>query len=35
MKEYIKYIYLLLFVSLFAAEVHAQVIHITGDVSKR
>ena len=34
MKEYIKYIYLLLFVSLFAAEVHAQVIHITGDVSK-
>ena len=34
MKKYIKYIYLLLFVFLFATEVHAQVIHITGNVSK-
>lgn len=34
MKEYIKYICLLLFVSLFATEMHAQVIHITGNVSK-
>ena len=34
MKAFIKYIYILMFTFLFAVEGHAQVIHITGNVSK-